>query len=449
MTQPHTSTSRLLPLLVFTNLLTLVLLLILGTLYLDNRQLNRLLLEQRGEPLREVLAQPVHEPTPAPARPATTSQRLIQDEPGKLPETAEVLVVSGYTSVSQGGSISVVNIERPGKEVVLVLTSYERIAWQVRPSANTRLKAIIVAAYEKPSVTVEGEVPVYVSRLPYATDTENSKFVDLLQQLKSKYGIGRIDSFRGSYEVPGVVTLSRIATDDPRLSVAGAMPERPLRDFEFELTGPDLQAVPWTLQGPKTRKAPLFVATDKQAIDRQGRLFQLSGHELRISDRHTGEVLESAMPDDFPRLSWPTALAYDSHRDLITLVSLGGEGFIYRYDTKRGAWQDFRSLQQIDLQSLAYDQTNDRYVGWTSWGSLFFMSGDGVPLGSKEKISDRLTGFKRLYDSDNRPAPPVLLVPNGDQLAIVALEGNEVAAIWYYDLELDVAQLTYRKPSAE
>lgn len=446
----HAPGARLLPYLIISNLLTLLLLVVISVLYLDTRRLNELLLEQRPATLQpERAVAPVTRssaPVVASAVKPSVERPLLEQVPANLAEGAEVLVISGYDSASEGGGIvSQVDIDRPGKAVVVVLTSYERIAWQVRPTADTRLKGIIVAAHEKPKVAVDGDVPVYQSKLTYAAETESSNFVTLLRQLKDKHGITRIDAFRGNHDIPAQISITQINPDDPRLSAAGEAPDKPIRDYAFELLGPDRQVQRWSLNGPDEDTHLQFVSDGKQAQDRHGHLFALKGHDLSISDSSTGRVLDNVFPDNFPRLSWPTDLAYDSRRDLVTLVSLGGEGYLYRYDAKANAWLDFRSLQNTDLQSLAYDPQADRYVGWTSWGSLYFISGEGVPMGSKD-IIDRLKGFKRLYDHANRPAPPVLLVPRGDQLAIVALQGKQVAAIWYYDLELDIAQLTYHNP---
>lgn len=443
----HARWLRLLPYLIICNVLTLLLLVVISAFYLDTRRLNALLLEQRSEtmqPPRAVSPAVPSAPVVAAHSEPIAERPLLERMPANLSEGAEVLVISGYDSASEGsGIVSRVDIDRPGKDIVLVLTSYERIAWQVHATANTRLKGIIVAAYEKPKVSVEGAVPVYQSKLTYADETESSNFITLLRQLREKHGITRIDAFRGNHDIPAQITITQINPDDPRLSAAGEAPDKPIRDYEFELLDQDRKAQRWSLKGPDEDARPLFVSGGKQAQDRHGHLFTLKGHDLAISDSSTGQVLESVFPDNFPRLSWPTDLAYDSSRDLVTLVSLGGEGYLYRYDAKNSAWLDFRSLQNTDLQSLAYDPQADRYVGWTSWGSLYFISGEGVPMGSKD-IIDRLKGFKRLYDHANRPVPPVLLVPRGEQLAIIALQGNQVAAIWYYDMELDIAQLTYR-----
>lgn len=438
------SQPRLLPYLIISNLLTLLLLVAVGALYFDTRRLNEVLLEQRTHPV-----QPPRAAAPAPrsapavaARSEPAPERTLLDQvPANLAEGAEVLVVSGYES---GGSAAQVRIERPGKDVVLVLSSYETVAWQVVTGSDTRLRAIIVAAHEKPRVAAEGDVPVYLGKLPYVTDTESINFVTLLGQLKSRYGIARIEAFRGAYEVPGSLTLSQTNPDDPRLTAAGEPAEKPIRAFNFELLGTNDQHQAWSLQGPQVQAQASQVGGAKQAKDAHGRLFSLKGHNLTISDA-SGQAVDASFPDNFPRLSWPSALAYDSQRDLISLVSFGGEGYLYRYDAARGAWKDYRSLQNTDLQSLAYDPSSDRYVGWTSWGSLYFMNGEGEPSGSIE-IIDRLKGFKRLYDHANRPAPPVLLAPRGEQLAILALDGDQVAGIWYYDLELDVTQHTYRRP---
>jgi hypothetical protein len=135
-------------------------------------------------------------------------------------------------------------------------------------------------------------------------------------------------------------------------------------------------------------------------------------------------------------------LAYDSKRGIVSVVTLGGEGFMYRFDATRLRWIDYRSLDNVDIFSLAYDHKMDRYVAWTDQGNLQFISGDGIPL-FKRNVAPLLEGFGRLYDRGNSRAPRITIAPSGNDLALLSIDGNSVKRIWHYDVNANRATLTY------
>ena len=124
---------------------------------------------------------------------------------------------------------------------------------------------------------------------------------------------------------------------------------------------------------------------------------------------------------------------------------------------KKRRWLDVRSVSNIDIQSLTYDRTWDRYLAWAEdYGNednLLFISGTGELL-SRENIKDRLKGFYQLYDRGNDPIPLLEIVTQGNNIALIAREGNiftsktdsnnSIQAIWHYDLDSNVIQLTYK-----
>ncbi|WP_374539625.1 hypothetical protein [Chitinimonas taiwanensis] len=121
-------------------------------------------------------------------------------------------------------------------------------------------------------------------------------------------------------------------------------------------------------------------------------VYTLENDQLVRSERRSGKRESYALPATFPRLSWPTALAYDTRRHIVTLSSLGGEGFLYRFNARSGKWLDYRSLDNLDLNALSYDAKADRYMGWSSEGSLVFLSHAGQ-LQTSRRILDQLSGF--------------------------------------------------------
>src|SRR5687768_15457888 len=62
-------------------------------------------------------------------------------------------------------------------------------------------------------------------------------------------------------------------------------------------------------------------------------------------------VNESAANPDLA--NWSMGVAYDSQENVVDLVTLGGEGFMYQR-TPSGEWSSLRSMDNIDLESLVY-----------------------------------------------------------------------------------------------
>ncbi|MFP6800384.1 MAG: hypothetical protein VCA39_14910 [Pseudomonas sp.] len=422
----------------------------LAAMYYQELRLNRVLLSQRDiEP--EV---PIVNPAPAIAAASVLTSPKSEPPstakpPVNLAEGAEVIVVSGYEADNQAtnGTVVKVLIDRPGKSVLLVLTSYDKIAWHVDASSGTQIKGIVVSAYESPSVHTSVATPVFQSKLPYSYEKNSGNFAGLLNGLNQLFDIEQVDAFRGKYALPNSILIDELDPPQNALTLQGDQPQAPLKSLKFELTTSDYGKATWSLEGPSSSVSKLDLVEGKAVKATQDqRIYEIVGHDFQVTTTATGKKTLLEMPDNFPSLSWPMGVAYDSKRHYIALASLGGEGFFYRLDTNTGKWLDFRSLNNVDISSLAYDELADRYVAWTTQGSLLFVAGDGTPLYTKH-LADRLPGFNRLYDTGNSRPPSLMVVPRGDQIALIKLQGKSVGLIWYYDVQLDIVQLTYKQPN--
>ena len=169
---------------------------------------------------------------------------------------------------------------------------------------------------------------------------------------------------------------------------------------------------------------------------------------IEVIDKKTGRQEYFELPYWLPELSWATDIAYDSKRDLVSMVSLGGEGYFYRFDAKKRRWLDAQSLYNMDLKSLTYDPTSDRYVAWSqnygrNSGDLVFLSETGELI-ARENISHLLAGFNLLYDTDNQMPPAIEIVARGNNITLMTHARNSVRYIWYYDLESKTARLAFK-----
>lgn len=180
--------------------------------------------------------------------------------------------------------------------------------------------------------------------------------------------------------------------------------------------------------------------------------YELTNRGILVTNKITGRQKEFKLPRKFPELSWGTDIAYDSKRDLVAVVSFGGEGFFYRFDVEQGRWLDFRSLDDVDLKSLTYDRVGDRYIAWGggalgsgNWAddtNLVVISAMGKLL-AYEDVASKIPDVQHLSDRIDRLEPEIRLSMNGDNVVLTAypskylesIYGAEAIGTWHYNLD--------------
>ena len=174
---------------------------------------------------------------------------------------------------------------------------------------------------------------------------------------------------------------------------------------------------------------------------------------LLISNRQ-GEVARLAtLPAGFPELSWAMGIAYDSKRNLIVVSSLGGEGFIYRFDITQNKWLDYTSLEGIDLTFLTFNAESDSLVGWEiPAAGPCFLSPEGK-LQKSVSLKTRLPEFG--YDQSGYGfEQSIRVVANGDNITLLRHDDSSpftpdregvVTKIWSYNSQQDKVSFTYKK----
>jgi hypothetical protein len=364
--------------------------------------------------------------------------------PRAIADGTEVLVVSGYEPSQQPTRVVV---SRPGKQVLMVLTSYEKVLWKLDIDATTTLKGVLLSSYDGAGGVISNvRAPLFTVKLPYATTTENVNYGGLLGLL----GVTRADVFRGSYAVPALVMIQELDAPRAELTLAGIAPTVPSKVFSFDLLTSDFRKRSYRNTGPiSPNDEKLTLLSDsRRAISASGdKVYDIEGGHstLTVVDRGTGQARPLPLPANFPQFSWATGVAYDTQNHIVTVVTLGGEGFLYRYDVRREQWIDFRSLNNIDIKAFAYDSVGKRYLAWTDYGDLLSISSDGNLQSKRPQLAKQLKGFGRLYDGGNAPPPQVVLAPRGSDIAFVYTEGSQVSHIWSYDEVTGQVALTYKR----
>jgi len=124
-----------------------------------------------------------------------------------LAEGAQLVVLSGYTASQPAGPVRVV-LDQRGSRVVLVLASYETVAWQLDVRPGTELVAVIVSAYRAVAVTGHGTAPAYRLALPCAPMQDGDAYQDLMHILQARLGRSQPDTFRGYVRLPEQVAIA-------------------------------------------------------------------------------------------------------------------------------------------------------------------------------------------------------------------------------------------------
>ncbi|HTK77150.1 MAG TPA: hypothetical protein VL371_17925, partial [Gemmataceae bacterium] len=182
--------------------------------------------------------------------------------PQPQPDDREVHVVGIYAGSTRtgdkihGGKASV-RVDRPGKQVTLVLTAYDPVTWDVSASEKTRLLKVVLAGYHKQAVTglpqhVDVVEAFAVGRqgqptIPYAYDIKSANLRPMIQKLHALTNL-EVVSFQGTHSGDPLrpFVVDRVQTE-PRLDSAFPKPEAaanlPKLDF------PALHFVPGRLRG--------------------------------------------------------------------------------------------------------------------------------------------------------------------------------------------------------
>lgn len=360
-----------------------------------------------------------------------------------LAEESEIYVISGYEPLKNVVSITV---DRPNSKVILVVSSYEPVLWKISATPNTHISAIFFGG--KQTIFSNKIAPLYEAEIPYATEVNNINFQTLLSKLNDMLKVKNIDSFLGSYKIPSVVVIDKIKKEDKKiLSLNGSDTKAPKNNWEFDLLTNANKTEKWSLTGPKAETKQSYLLQGKLLSPKKSELYSIKNHNLEILNLRNNKAHTPPLPEDFPEISWPTDVAYDSRRNYYSIISFGGEGHLYRYNPDKEMWIDFNSAKNFDINSIFYDKKMDRYVAWanfTNRGSLVIFDGDGKYVSDKY-LAEKLEGFGRLYDKGNEGAAPLKIVSNGNAIALIAMSAGKVTHIWLYDMETDKAILTYKR----
>ena len=103
----------------------------------------------------------------------------------------------GTSAGHRGGAVTVI-VRKSSHPVVLVLSSYEGVAWTIVRSPGAQVHAILKSSYTESTVTGQGDVPVYSIGKAHAYSDTSPDFRALKEEVAQWTGTG-INTFQGRY----------------------------------------------------------------------------------------------------------------------------------------------------------------------------------------------------------------------------------------------------------
>ena len=195
----------------------------------------------------------------------------------------------------------------------------------------------------------------------------------------------------------------------------------------------------FTLAGPKADALdPLPRGIKHVAYDPVGKqLYGVSNHRVDRIDLAKGESTELRPPAELPELSWTCGIAFDTKRERVVVVTLGGVGHMYSYSPKADKWAIISELDNRDLAALAYDVKADRLYG------LYQSFGGGNPTVGVFNSTGAVVGGIELTDQvfpKKLAQGPVQLVAVGGELAVITDD-----RIFAVDLKTEKVRVTWTR----
>lgn len=398
----------------------------------------------------------------------------------------EVHLVGIYEGFEQTGELihgpkALVHVDRPGKHVTLVLTSYSGATWHVTTSKDTHLRKVILGGYEKQAVEGIPESTEVVKAwrgqshgpLTHSYKPVGPKFRQLIRQIQALTHMEGLASFQGSYraEPENPFAVNRLQ-EDPQLSVNYPQPTprdelpREVRDVTFvahhavfgrQRHERALSFGEFTVNGPVERRLkPLPKDVTRITYDPDAKLYYgISGHGVVQIDADLKDVKPMELGLNVPRLSWPCEITYDTKRKRVILGSSAGGGYLYAYSTEKKEWSVI-SKRPGALDAFVYSPEDD-FI----YGVLFEHSEDGnvaslAKVNAEGAVVSWLPLGPPIHPGSLNTGPGVCTTQvaiAGKYVAILASPGGrgegtdlDAASIYLVDPATEKVWLTSKKP---
>lgn len=305
------------------------------------------------------------------------------------PEVHVVAVESGFrTNDFYALPETRVVVNRPGKDVILVLLHGGAMHWRVETTADTFIADIVRSGKDgvpgKVSLSGIPMVAPEIGNLPVPLNPWGRNFRLVVDHLGDMFGTGRLGSFQGMYQAGS----QPVQVDQRGASAIGLE-----RDYLSRFLSGTEDLPPAVRDWKEEAGAPTL------AFDTGG--VSLTGPE---------GTRNFPIPGDVPQILLPVASVHDARSHRIFCVTYGDEGFLYSVDTRSGEWDVVTSLDGYDPSAMLYDDQSDSVIltgAFSRPGAIRLIGMDG----NHTSLFIPTTGFPGLTDLfnfGNEYGPPLI-----------------------------------------
>ena len=376
------------------------------------------------------------------------------------------------------GGRATVTVNRPGKMVTLVLTSYEPVTWEVKLAGDTKVEEVILGGYGPQAVkgvpenfvikAFRGGMSAKYLYADYKIDS--ARFRSFVEQL-AEFSKLPLSSFQGSYayrhESPLVIDRvqddPRLSIDYPKVTPLAELPDLKFSAVHYSATGDRIRGRAasygdFTLGGPIIDSLkPLPAGIQRVAYDPDAKQYYGIGmHEVCEVDLQNQTATKMELGLDVPRLSWPFDLTFDTKRKRMLLVSLHGRGYLYAYEPAMKKWSAL--ADRLQIAAMAYHPKHDSLYAIT----LQFGEEGGRPTLSQFNPQGALVNSTKLGDpivpgslTSRGPGASAQLIAADDYLVLITSPsqygggggegGPKKSAMYLIDPKTEKVLLTWKQ----
>ena len=356
-----------------------------------------------------------------------------------ISKDSEIIVISGEKIFKKEKSNDInLLINRPNKNVILILNVLSNIKWNIEVTENTNIQLIM---YNKNHSKVLSKENIFKTEhnFEYFNNVENIKFIKMLSYLNKTFEINKISNFYYEKELSDNITID-IDDKNEKYSLNYLKTKEINDNFNFELISEENEFIKFNLHGP------IFDEDrEKGILDNityspdKSKFYQITNNGLKIIDIKSKKETLKPIPT-IDKIINPKGIAYDSLSERVFIANEQGEFYIF--DAYAEIWLSIRKyIKNYDIGSLSYDILTNTYISSTrkNKGLIFFDQAGNFDR--KVKLQNKLVGINYYLDEQNK-VPELLVIPNGEQIALVLID-KFVEKIWYYDRSRNDVYLTY------
>ncbi len=356
-----------------------------------------------------------------------------------LKKENEIFVLSGNLTKKNEKNEKeiIININRPNKDVILILSSKDETIWNISSNRNTNIKLII---YDDNNEVVSKElIYKYKKQLNLDLDIENINFIKLLKYIKKITQKENIDYFYSSEVLEEKIQIDDIQSN-PKFSLNYLTPKKAKNNFKFNLISNNYDFIPYSLEGPLNIENKLIeIKNNVTSSPDKTKVYEIIKNGIKIINLSTRNEVLKPIPI-FKILASAKGIAYDDLGDMVYIANDDGEFYIF--DAVTESWKSIRKyIDDFSINSISYDNLSNTFLS-SNWkkNGLFIFDQKGN-LSNEYNLEDKLLGFNYHYKKSSA-IPQLYLVPHGDNIGIILID-KIVQKIWLFNKLDRKAILTY------